>query len=112
MTASIFVIMSVNNPFSRFFFLPLPPLLSRYLHLTLPPHRHTPEISGQPVRRRLPIIFLLFAGERSSSSTLSSSNTGDEHNPRPPHSNVHGSYTEIETIYRCYQVLLLNPLRT
>src|ERR1035438_3989735 len=26
--------------------------------------------------------------------------TGDEHNPRPPHCNVHGSHTEIETIYR------------
>jgi hypothetical protein len=28
--------------------------------------------------------------------------------PRPPHSNVRGQFTEIETIYRAYQVLLLN----
>jgi hypothetical protein len=26
----------------------------------------------------------------------------------PPHSNVHATFTEIETIYRSYQVLLLN----
>jgi len=27
---------------------------------------------------------------------------------RPPHSNFHGSFPEIETIYRAYQVLLLH----
>lgn len=34
------------------------------------------------------------------------------HNRRTHHSTVRGSFTEIETIYRAYQVLLLQGLRT
>ena len=35
-----------------------------------------------------------------------------ESRSKTPHCNVHGSFTEIETIYRAYQVLLFNRLRT
>jgi hypothetical protein len=38
--------------------------------------------------------------------------TVDFQRPSPPHSTVRGSFTEIETIYRAYQVLLLEGLRT
>jgi len=46
------------------------------------------------------------------STLLPSLDSRNNSNPRPPHSTVRGGLAEIETIYRAYQVLLLNWLET
>src|ERR1700684_2472609 len=91
-------------------------------------------VSSSPVlrssrRRRVGIFLILPASLHADCQSYSSSrrgkrlsryfscrqpatNTIHEHNPGPPHCNVQGSFAEIETIYRAYQVLLLKRLRT